>query len=587
LGALETSLSSAARGMGAAAGVLARDAAAASGAAESAAAATARIESALGDSLDDLLRRASAQAEQRDAVLQSALVAELLPPLRAVSMQMLSVAAAAGGAAAGAAAAAGGSAQPPAAPLRLELPDAAVRQLADAIAGDGEARSRGVLLAAEQWSALGERLQRLEQQLRRLLQASKAQAARAGELDASAQRAAEAAAGGSGAAASATLLAERPVPAGDDERDQAARSDAYQSMLASLRPVDAAMLPPASGRSIPAWLQGAPEQEAEPSLAAGEPPRAAAVGSSREEPAGPAELARAASSVEPRPRPPPDDAAASPSQLLASGLAALRAGRAEAEAGAADTHFAAAVQLLGRAATLCEASPEAGASAAASAHGNCGNALLARARLALQSSGKERLRQAEEWLVQAGRRYRAALQLSPPAQQGRALQQWGAALALRGQLLAAAAPEDGAQLFAAAAEKFSAAAALEQPPAGAHASLGAALVERADCLARGARLRAGAGSRLTRDAQTALQGGGLCCARRSARWRRRCGEIRAIRRRLKFWPAATLSASVASSQVACSIISLVVALPRPQPPPSGRARGASARPAAPAPCRCR
>jgi hypothetical protein len=121
--------------------------------------------------------------------------------------------------------------------------------------------------------------------------------------------------------------------------------------------------------------------------------------------------------------------------------------------------------------------------------------------LILAGEGAERESRAEEWLVEAGRRYRAALQASPAEQHGRALQQWGAALALRGKLLAQEAPDDAAQLFFAAAEKFAAAVALPQPPAGAHASLGSALVERACCMEP----RSPARASVLRDAQLALE----------------------------------------------------------------------------------
>ncbi len=150
LAALEGSLSGASRGMaqaareaGAAAGALARDASAAVAAADAVAAAlsdasldalTARlagVEAAVGgvegvfeDALERLARAQRRAADERDVALTDGIVSQVLPPLRAVSMQLLSVAAAAGGAAAGAAAANASAPQQQAlssGPVRAEL----------------------------------------------------------------------------------------------------------------------------------------------------------------------------------------------------------------------------------------------------------------------------------------------------------------------------------------------------------------------------------------------------------------------------------------------------------------------------------
>jgi len=464
--------------MGVAAGALAREAAAASDAA-------ARVEAALSgrewrtEALEALL-------ERRDAQLQEALVSELLPPLRAVSMQMLSVAAAAGGAAASAAAAG-----QPGAPLLLELPDAQLQQICEAMrtqAGPGGGPEKGVRLDAEQWSALGGRLQRLEQQLRLLSEQSGAAEAETVQADASA--------------------------------DASARAEAYERMQALLTaanrerlmepPAVPTQAPPASDRSIPDWL----EEEREPQLAyaaAREEVQRVMAAATQPEP-----QAQSAIAEEPSTTPELDDGAASdPASLLRAGLEALRAGRAAAAAdgaaavSAADGLFASAHRLFSRAAEIGQA--EGGGRTAASAHGNCGNALLERARLVLRPAlpgaapSADDARIAEELLVLAGRSFRSALQASPGEGRGRALQQWGTALALRGRMLAPDTPADGAQLFAAAAEKFAAAAALPQPPAGSHASLGAALAERAACLGRGSPGRRAALSEAVRALEEAVR----------------------------------------------------------------------------------
>ena len=80
------------------------------------------VEAALGaceGAIEDALE-SSGRGEARDEALTAAIVSQLLPPLRSVSMQLLSVAAAAGGAAAGAAAASQ-PALPAPGPLRAEL----------------------------------------------------------------------------------------------------------------------------------------------------------------------------------------------------------------------------------------------------------------------------------------------------------------------------------------------------------------------------------------------------------------------------------------------------------------------------------
>ena len=453
LSALESTLSGASRGMGVAAGALAREAAAASDAA-------ARVEAALSsrewrtETLETLL-------ERRDAQLQEALVSELLPPLRAVSMQMLSVAAAAGGAAASAAAAG-----QPGAPLLLELPDAQLQQLCAAMrapAEAGEGAEKGVRLDPEQWSALGGRLQRLEQQLWLL----------------SEQSGAEAEEGGPGGREEAY------------ERMQALLAEANRERTLQPPAVPASPPPQARDRSIPDWLEEERETQLAFAASGGEAQKVVAAAAVVPQPQAPEVGAGAA--APPSTSPPDVGAASDPAASLRAGLEALRAGRAAAATGGpADDFFASAHELFSRAAAIADA--EGGGKASASAHGNCGNALLERARLVLGQAapGGEKgapaaddTSRAEEWLVLAGRSFRSALQASPGEGRGRALQQWGTALALRGRMLAADTPTDGAQLFAAAAEKFSAAAALPQPHPGAHASLGAVLAERAACLGRG------------------------------------------------------------------------------------------------------
>lgn len=193
--------------------------------------------------------------------------------------------------------------------------------------------------------------------------------------------------------------------------------------------------------------------------------------------------------------------------VLAEGLAQLRRGRAAASAGAVGEADA----LLASAASAFASAFEADPSSAAAA-GNCGNALLARAQL-LRA---EPLR-AEELAVQAGRRFRAALGAAPG--DGRALVAWGAALALRAELMAGAAAAPGAppalmddaeRLFAAAAEKFAAAlnaprAARAPPPRGALAGWGEALAGGAACCAPGSGRRIGLARQAVRRLEDALR----------------------------------------------------------------------------------
>jgi hypothetical protein len=178
--------------------------------------------------------------------------------------------------------------------------------------------------------------------------------------------------------------------------------------------------------------------------------------------------------------------------LMTDGLAALRAGRADAEACArgeadpdaadlADERFAAAATLFTRAVEMCELTSNADDLAAA--QGNCGNAWLARARHAMVTGDVQRVGEAEEWLVQAGRCFRAANEAARGGPDGRALTQWGAALALRGALVAPSAPDDAVLLFDAAAEKYTAAAGLGPDTApGALTALGRVLMDRAEAL---------------------------------------------------------------------------------------------------------
>ncbi len=219
--------------------------------------------------------------------------------------------------------------------------------------------------------------------------------------------------------------------------------------------------------------------------------------------------------------------------LLRDGLTALRAGRAAAAAAAAAgggrraAAAAAEADSLLRSAAARFAAAAAAAPDSAAAAGNCGNALLARAQLLLDTSATldsaeaaaASLADAEELAVQAGRRFRAALAASPG--DARALVAWGAALALRGRLMATAADDsetgdaesdadamraDAERLYGAAAEKFAAAAAGSPGSAkGALAGWGEALLEAAVCVPRGEPRRAAQLARAVRRLEDALR----------------------------------------------------------------------------------
>lgn len=165
------------------------------------------------------------------------------------------------------------------------------------------------------------------------------------------------------------------------------------------------------------------------------------------------------------------DRGAQVAALVQSGLSALRRGREAAQRqqawAEADVEFAKAASTFAMAADL---DPE-----CVQAFGNGGNALLAHGRLKLQASSAAAARpgggvdaeaallaQAEDLFVQAGRQFRQVLLRAPG--DARALSNWGAALSLRGRLMASEQPRDAEMLFEAAAEKY-AAAAKAQPGA--------------------------------------------------------------------------------------------------------------------------
>ena len=162
-------LATAARDAGAAAGVLSRDASAAVSAVE-------RVEQALlsrrdgvEDNLERALQLASRAASERDAVLRASIVAEILQPLRALSMQVLSIAATAG------AAAASSAREPAALPalqgaIQAELTDAQLQSLVQAVGQEARLAATEVLdsragVAPEQWATILRRLQSLQVRL--------------------------------------------------------------------------------------------------------------------------------------------------------------------------------------------------------------------------------------------------------------------------------------------------------------------------------------------------------------------------------------------------------------------------------------
>ena len=251
-------------------------------------------------------------------------------------------------------------------------------------------------------------------------------------------------------------------------------------------------------RRIQAWIEEPGAQPERVEVANGSraaaPLAAAALTSDAASPPGVSDSGSVAATQREAAPPPPPMASTEERQdtlasLMTDGLAVLRAGRADAEACArgeadpdaadlADERFAAAATLFGRAVDMCERTGDAGDLEAA--HGNCGNAWLARARHAVVLGDPQGVGEAEGWLVQAGRCFRAAHEAAASRADGRALTQWGAALALRGTLVAPSAPEDAVLLFDAAAEKYRAAADLAAP--GALTALGRVLMDRAEAL---------------------------------------------------------------------------------------------------------
>ena len=169
LNALEGALNSACRGLataardaGAAAGALSRDASVAVSAAERVEQALLSRRDGMEDNLQQALQLASRAASERDAVLRASIVAEILQPLRALSMQVLSIAATAG------AAAASSTREPATLPalqgaIKAELTDTQLQSLVSAVGQEARmAAAEGAQLAPEQWAAILRRLQSLQ-----------------------------------------------------------------------------------------------------------------------------------------------------------------------------------------------------------------------------------------------------------------------------------------------------------------------------------------------------------------------------------------------------------------------------------------
>jgi hypothetical protein len=169
LNALEGALNNACRGLataardaGAAADALSRDASVVVSAAERVEQALLSRRDGMEDNLQQALQLASRAASERDAVLRASIVAEILQPLRALSMQVLSIAATAGAAAASSAREPATLSALPGA-VKAELTDAQLQSLVAAVGQEARlAASEGAQLAPEQWAAILLRLQSLQ-----------------------------------------------------------------------------------------------------------------------------------------------------------------------------------------------------------------------------------------------------------------------------------------------------------------------------------------------------------------------------------------------------------------------------------------
>ena len=527
LNALEGALNSACRGLataardaGAAAGALSRDASVAVSAAERVEQALLSRRDGMEDNLQQALQLASRAASERDAVLRASIVAEILQPLRALSMQVLSIAATAG------AAAASSTREPATLPalqgaIKGELTDTQLQSLVSAVGQEARmAAAEGAQLAPEQWAAILRRLQSL--QVREcvaglvgwlvgylscacLTSALSPQETLEGVRDA--QQATRAAPRGDAGQRKATPAAATPdtFPRAMDRLSAAASPNATAPAMPSWLNGggDAPAGQLANGaRSIHAWMEEPRAEQERVEVTTGGSRTAAplaAVAALTSDVAAPSGPPESEADTQRAPAPLPQPSSGVPVETMASlmteGLAALRAGRADAEACArgevdpdaavlADERFAAAATLFTRAVAMCERTGNADDLAAA--QGNCGNAWLARARHAMVMGDVQRVGEAEEWLVQAGRCFRAANEAARGGSDGRALTQWGAALALRGALVAPSAPDDAVLLFDAAAEKYNAAAGLGPDAApGALTALGRVLMDRAEALPAG------------------------------------------------------------------------------------------------------
>ena len=183
-----------------------------------------------------------------------------------------------------------------------------------------------------------------------------------------------------------------------------------------------------------------------------------------------------------------------PAELAKAGLESLRRGRAAAADGAsfgeADALFRSAADRLGRALELDPAY--------VAAAGNLGNTFLAHAQLkagmadlvaeappedpaelgAHQTSVGELEKEAVDFLVLAGRNFRAVLELDP--NESTALVNWGRALCERGRILGNHDPSQAQLLYGSAIEKFDGALAAEPESFGALLGWGRALLELSD-----------------------------------------------------------------------------------------------------------
>jgi len=512
LNALEGTLTTASRGMAVAArdasvaaGALSRDASAAVAAAERVEQALRQRQGEIDDAMDQALDLASRAASERDAVLRATIVAEILQPLRALSMQVLSIAAATAGAAAAAGSNNSSKAQPAMPALqgavKAELTDAqleslvaAVGQKTRSVVSEAVDAAGPVRLAPEQWAALGRRLQRLEVRVFSLCHVcDDASIARMRILTAMLIRQEAVAVATNAPSASATPADEKPVVMLDELR-ASSTSAALPQLSDGDRSIESWIEEPAGIlEAVPAapLINSMEASNGQASRAASEPPAGrpssstGGVDGTADSNGASTPLASTASSSR-------VDATA----LMRDGLAALRAGRADAEACArgepdtdaselADERLDTAASLFAAAADAYERSGD--SSGLAAAQGNCGNALLARARHAVFQENPQRLSLAEDWLMQAGRRFRAANEASGATADGRALTQWGASLALRGRLVAGTTPDDAQLLFDAAAEKFAAARTVSTQDTAPDAliGLGQVLLDKADTLRRG------------------------------------------------------------------------------------------------------